>query len=58
MHLTPEQVHDLLMLVAWPLVTAGLNAVVALAGHSDHPLAKVLAAVGTSLLSSTKAAKK
>ncbi len=48
--MTPELTHDLLMLLAYPVLTALLNGLVALAGKSEHPLGKLLAAVGTSLL--------
>lgn len=41
--------HDLLMAAIWPVVTALLNLAVVLLGKSEHPAAKVLAAVGTSL---------
>lgn len=46
--------HDLMMLLVWPLLTAGLNGLIALAGKSEHPLGKFLAAVGTQLLKSKK----
>lgn len=48
--MTPEMKHDLIMLLAYPVLTAILNGLIALAGKSDHPAAKLLAAVGTSLL--------
>ena len=48
--MTPEMTHDLLMLLAYPVLTAILNGLLALAGKSDHPMAKLLAKVGTSLL--------
>lgn len=50
--MTPEMTHDLLMLLAYPVLTAVLNGLIALAGKSEHPAAKLLAAVGTSLLKS------
>ena len=46
--------HDLMMLLVWPLLTALMNGAVALAGKSEHPLGKFLAAVGTQLLKSKK----
>jgi hypothetical protein len=49
--MTPEMKHDLVMLLAYPVLTALLNGLIALAGKSGHPAAKVLAAIGTSLLS-------
>jgi hypothetical protein len=48
--MTPEMKHDLIMLLAWPVLTALLNGLMALAGKSDHPMAKLMAKVGTSLL--------
>jgi hypothetical protein len=42
----PEWVIPLL----WPIGTAVLNLLVAVAGHSDRPWGKFLAAVGTTVL--------
>jgi hypothetical protein len=44
--------HDALMVAVWPVVTAVINLVVYLTGQSDKPLAKVIAKLGTVLLSS------
>lgn len=46
--------HDVMMMLVWPLATAALNGLIALAGKAEHPLAKFLAAVGTQLLKSKK----
>ena len=48
--MTPELQHDILVAAIWPVVTAVLNLAVVLLGKSEHPAAKLLAAVGTSLL--------
>jgi hypothetical protein len=45
--MTPEMKHDLLMLVIWPAVTALINLAIKYAGASEHPVARVLAAIGT-----------
>jgi hypothetical protein len=52
--MTPEMKHDLMMLVIWPAVTALLNLAIKFAGKSEHPLGKLLAAVGTSLTKDSK----
>lgn len=52
--MTPELTHDLLMLFAWPILTAVVNGLVVMAGKSHHPMAQVLAKIGTTLLSAKK----
>lgn len=44
--------HDALMLAVWPAVTALLNLLVTALGQSDKPWAKMLAKLGTVVLSS------
>jgi hypothetical protein len=42
------------MMAIWPAVTALLNLAVVLLGKSDSPLGKLLAALGTQLVKSSK----
>jgi hypothetical protein len=42
--------HDALMVLIWPVATAMLNLALHLLGKSEHPVAKVLARVGTVLV--------